>query len=112
LSHLQPRRLWPSTPGSESYSTNCTAPGAGATSSRAIRFPNRRAGGSYVPPPAPKQAIVDGITASKPMPKAPQWPEINRAVTQVLATVRAGTVAGRKGLADIDRRVTAALKAR
>jgi multiple sugar transport system substrate-binding protein len=61
-------------------------------------------------PPASKKAIVDAITAAKPMPKSPRYQDIDAIVAQVLTTVRAGTVAVRAGLTDIDQRVSALLK--
>lgn len=63
-------------------------------------------------PPANKTAIVEAILAARPMPKSPQWVEINKIVAAVLTTVRAGTVSVREGLADIDRRVTALIQKR
>jgi multiple sugar transport system substrate-binding protein len=62
--------------------------------------------------PNNKRAIVEGILASRPMPKSLHWVEINNVVAEVLTNVRAGTVSVNEGLADVDRRVTAAMQQR
>jgi hypothetical protein len=46
------------------------------------------------------------------MPKSLHWVEINNVVAEVLTNVRAGTVSVNEGLADVDRRVTAAMQQR
>ena len=58
-------------------------------------------------PPANKKAIVDAILAAKPMPRATQWVEIDKAIVAVLTSIRDSKVGVREGLQDIDRQVTA-----
>jgi hypothetical protein len=72
-------------------------------------------GGAYLQerePPANKKAIVDGITAAKPMPRSLRWLDIDKVGVENLGKVREGTVSVRDGLADIDRRVTAIVQAK
>ena len=68
--------------------------------------------GSYLQekePPASKQVIVDALLASKALPRSPKALEMDPIVADVMTKVRAGQVAVKEGLADIDRRVGAIL---
>lgn len=69
--------------------------------------------GSYLQeqdPPASKKVIVEAIKAAKPMPKSPRYQEINTIVAENLTKIRAGTIALKAGLEDIDQRVSIVLK--
>ena len=46
------------------------------------------------------------------MPRSRAWLDIDKVVVEVLGKVREGTISVREGLADIDRRVTAAVQPR
>ncbi|HEX2515629.1 MAG TPA: extracellular solute-binding protein [Chloroflexota bacterium] len=62
--------------------------------------------------PAGRKTIADALLAAKPMPRSRAWLDIDKVVVEVLGKVREGTVSVREGLADIDRRVTAAVQPR
>ena len=72
-------------------------------------------GGAYLQEkdaPAGRKTIADALLAAKPMPRSRAWLDIDKVVVEVLGKVREGTISVREGLADIDRRVTAAVQPR
>ena len=72
-------------------------------------------GGAYLQEkdaPAGRKTIADALLGGEADAPLAAWLDIDKVVVEVLGKVREGTISVREGLADIDRRVTAAVQPR
>lgn len=63
-------------------------------------------------PPGNKKAIIDALTAAKPMPTSSQWTPIQEAIVENLGKIRSKEVSVNQGLSAIDQQVMTAIRAR